>query len=317
MDIQKLLAEEPQIKDPTWAEAQAIVEHGLRFPTPLINLIRTGWNGTIDPGDFMKMLGFTGLNPACLVDAAEMPTDGTTPRPSDVSHAIQTLGIRFSALVLAVNVTVRSVLKSQPGPGWRHLLESMALRMEIGYKMGARVGDIGLEGGLLLGFVDYAGLGMLSAVKPEEFKTWYRESKKYGSLGRKRQVEIFDCEPYQVTALTLQQLGFGTEIAFGAALAVGKLQPKHIQIEHSVARWRAGYEWLHALTDARNYPADVSLRTFFPALAPPRDKTQKNTMLEVLYTEVARIRREGSRWTWHLPKPGYEQTQEAFGIQAP
>lgn len=315
MELQKLLLETPEIKDPTWEEAQRIVEKGLRFPSPLINLIRNSWSGLIVPQDFVKFLGFTGLNPACLIDAAEMPTDGTAPNSDDVNHAVQTLGIRFSAVVLAVNVTVRNVLKSNPGPGWRRLLEELATELEIGYKLGVRVSELGLEGGLLAGFFPYAGVGLLSAVKPEEYKIWSRETKKFGTLGRKRVVEIFDCEPYQVSALVLQQLGFGTEIAFGAALAVGKLNPKHIEIDSGARRWKAGYEWIHALKDGRNYPADVTLRKFFPTITPPTDRSKKNPLLEVLYTEIGKMRHDGSQWTWHLPRPGYELTKEAFGFE--
>jgi hypothetical protein len=315
VELQKLLVEHPQVSDPTWEVAQEIVEEGLRFPSPLINLIRNSWSGLIAPDEFIKFLGFTGLNPACLIDAAEMPTDGATPRTADVAHAVQTLGIRFSSVVVGVNVCVRNVLKRKPGPGWRSLLHNLATDMEIGYKIGVRVGELGLEGGLLIGFFPYAGLGILSAVCPEEFKLWNRETKKYGTLGRKRVVEIFECEPYQVGALVLQQLGFGTEIAFGSALAVGKLNPKHISIDNGAKRWKAGYEWVHALKDGRNYPADVGIRKFFPAITPPTDRTKKNPMLEVLYTEVGKMRHEGSTWTWHLPKPGYERTKEAYELE--
>jgi len=246
MELQKLLDESPSSKDPTWEEAQRIVVSQLLIPSPLLNLVRNSWSGVLAPDAFIRMSGFTGLNPSCLLDAAELPNDGSTPRSQDLLRAVQTLGIRFSAVVLAVNVTVRCVLKSKPGSGWKDLLVKLANDMEIGYKLGVRVGDIGLEGGLLLGFSNYAGVGLLSSAKKEEFKTWKRDLAKFGKLGRKKEIEIFGCEPYQVSALTLQHLGFGTDLAFGVALALGGLNPKHISVDPSIMRWRAGLEWLAA-----------------------------------------------------------------------
>lgn len=314
MELRRLLDQHAEQHEETWLEAQAVVDTALLLPSPLINLTRSSWSGVLAPSDFVKMLGFTGVNPSCLVNAAELPTDGSVPRTEDVSTAVQTLGMRYSAVVLAVNVCVRCVLKRKPGPGWKTLLEQTATDMEIGYKLGVRVGELGLEGGLLIGFADYLGVALLSATKHEDYKLYSREVKKFGTLGSKRVLELFGCEPHQVAAIAVQRLGFGPELAFGVALSVGRLNPKHIRIGEEVLRWKAGYEWLQALKEGRNYPGNLAMRNYFPAIAPPKDRSKKNTLLEVLYTEVAKTRRDGSRWTWHLPKPGYERTKEAFDL---
>ncbi len=310
------LAVEDNVKDPSWAHAQDITAYFLKIPGPLLNIIRNSWSGILKPDEFVKYLGFTGLNPSCLLDAAEIPIDGQAANADSVHQAVHTLGVRFAAFVLATNVTVRTVLKGRPpiGSGWKELLQTTATDMEIGYKLGLRLETIGFEGGMILGFARYAGLGLLSIAHKDSYKIWKREFQRQGYVDRDLELQLFGCEPYQVSALVLQTLGLGTEIAFGSAIALGRLDPKHLQVEPNVMKWKSCYEWLLALKEGRNYPGDLEIRNFFPKIVPPKDRNQKNTVLEVLYTEVAKIRRDGSRWTWHLPKPGYDLTQEAFGL---
>ena len=82
-------------------------------------------------------------------------------------------------------------------------------------------------------------------------------------------------------------------------------------------RWKAAYLWIEALKEGRNFPGDLEMRNYFPSIAPPKERSQKNPVLEVLHTEVARVRKDGSQLTWHLPKPSYDKTAEAYDLELP
>ena len=313
MDIEQYINETAK-KDPTWQQARLIVERRLSLPGNLPNLIRLGWAGMIEPAEFLKFLGFTSINPSCLVNAAGIPTDGRRPRAQNVEEAIQNLGIRYSSAILAVNTTVRNILKTKPALGWRKLLETMMTEIEIGYNFGIRAGEIGPEGGVIAAFAKNAGLGILLAHNISGYKKYIELNARHGKVGSKIIVELFGCEPYQVSALVVQKLGFGAEAAFGTAVGLGNLNTSRIELQEAVLFWRAAFRWIEALRVGRNYPADTKVRNFFPTLRPPKEHGAKNPTLEVLYTEVAKVRREGSTWTWHLPRPDYERVKQVYGI---
>ncbi len=301
-------------KDPTWNTARGIVSRCLLVPENLIYLVRTGWSMGIDLPEFKKLIAFSGLNPACLVNAAGLPTDGRRPRVQVLEKAIETLGIRYSIVVLAINATVRSILKSKPTVGWRKLLEAMMTDIEIGYNFGARAGEIGVESGVLAGFAKNAGLGLLMAYDMQAFKKYLDLQRRFGRVGSAAFEDLFGCEPYQVSALLVQRLGFGVTPAIGTACGLSNLRTKQIKLPLEVHQWQGAYSWIDALREGRDYPAEVEVRNLFPALKPYPDRKTKNPILEMLYVEVVKVRREGSSWTWHLPRPDYDRTREVYGL---
>ncbi|MCB0310406.1 MAG: hypothetical protein KDD42_04180 [Bdellovibrionales bacterium] len=302
--------------DRSWHIATAIATKQLRVPTHVWQVFRAAWSGSCEPRDLVRVLGFSRLNPPCLLDAAEL---NNVPPPSEtgvVEHAIHTLGIRFSAVVLAVNLANRCVLSAKPGRRWQPLFQDMMTNIEIGYKLGTRAYELGIEGGALVGFATKIGEAFLMIHDPKAYKEWSLLSRNGEYSDQEIEHELFGCESYQVTAIILQNLGFGTEVAIGIACGAGRLDPGHISISQEAIMWKAAYLWIEALRAARNYPADPRMRQVFPELIPSANgNTQgKNMALGVLHTEVARVRQEGSRWTWHLPKPSYEDTSSYLGI---
>ncbi|NLF25720.1 MAG: hypothetical protein GX589_08725 [Deltaproteobacteria bacterium] len=301
-------------KDPTWIRAHRIVEKHLIIPSALCNLIRLGWIGLIESPEFLKLLGFSTVNPACLLNAAGLATDGRRPSAKNVENSLRILGIRYSSVILAVNATMRSILKTKPSFGWRKLFENMMTDIEIGYRFGSHASEIGLEGGVVAAFAKNAGLGMLMAHDFPSYKKYSELCARHGRVGSKLTVEIFGCEPYQVSAFLIQALGFGTDASFGIALGMGDLDASKLELREGVVYWRAAFRWIEALYAGRNYPADLKSRNAFMALRPSKEPGPKNPVLESLYAEVAKVRRQGSTWTWHLPKPDYERVRQAYGI---
>ncbi|MGI6523711.1 MAG: hypothetical protein ACOX2O_00220 [Bdellovibrionota bacterium] len=313
MDLQSLLKDSAQ-KDPTWDVAREIVAERMVMPNSLLYLIRSAWNGNIDITEFIRLVAFSGLNASCLLTAAELRTSGETPPLPLLEKAIDLLGIRFSGLVLAINATVRAILITKPPTGWRKLLEDMMTDIHIGYCFGNRSNELGTEGGALVGFSKMAGLGILMAHDPKSYRDYVALQRQSIKISSEGMLELFGCEPYQVSAMLLQSLGFGVHAAVGAACGLSKLNTDQIELNYTATKWRAAFQWIDALREGKDYPAELTARHAFPALKPPQDNTKKNIALETLYVDVVRVRQKGSHWMWHLPRPDYNATRDIFGL---
>lgn len=313
MELSQLLnkVSEP---DPTWELARVCVQRHLSVPSTLPRLIKSGWEAQMSQADFMRLLGGCRLNAGCLLAAAQIMSDGRKPSAQDVTNALNSLGMGYAAVVIAVNVTTRLFLKSKPPPVWKSLLKEMMSSVEIGYILGSKIPNFGSAGGALMGFADHFGQILLCLDNPKGFKEWRFQMNRAGKLGRKVEVDLFGCEPYQVAALAIQSLGFGVQTAVGTALGIGRLNPQYLELGPEVDCWRAALQWIGALRRGRDYPPDASMRDFFSEIAPHKDPQQKNLTLGVLYTEVAKVRSNGSDWTWHLPLPSYDATQEEWDL---
>ena len=299
-------------RDPSWQRALEIVREHLETSSHIQMVIRSAWNGSLDNRELIRMLGFSRMNLWSLIDAAELLREVNQPSATLLEHALHNLGIRYSAVVLGINQACLSVLRHKLNLQWKTLMTEIMTRIEVGYRLGARVSFLGLEGGALSGFAHGIGLGLLYAHNPRGFQQWFSDPTDDSTISE----EVFGCRPYQVAAFALQQLGFGHEVAFGTALGSGNLANQHIEVSDNVFVWKAAVLWVNALRTGRGFPADLKIRYFFPEVSPPHEG-HKNPILETVYAEIARIRKDGSRWTWHLPKASYDATQAHLGLPEP
>ena len=182
--------------------------------------------------------------------------------------------------------------------------------IEIGYHLGLSVEHLGHEQGMLIGFSRFAGLALLIAYHPKVFGEWF--SRTGGSSSPDESVELFGCEPYQVSALLMQHLGLGPEVALATASVHGGGTSIINESRGLIVEWRAANDWIKALKSGSRYPDEESSRAFFPELQGDSSMTHHPMHLQSLFDEVERVRTTQSSWTWHLPLPTYEETAEAI-----
>lgn len=300
--------------DRTWEEARAFATSTLNLNPPVLRLIRGGWEGGFSPEEFLKIAGASRINLACLLQAAKVRGDGRKPGYEQALKALSTLGMNFGTLVVAVNLVTRLFLKSKPASYWKHLLQEMMSSIEVGYQIGTKIPEFGPASGALMGFAEYLGQMMAGIKNGAHLKQWKDLSVKHGKVGRKIEIDLFGCEMYQIGAFGIQHLGFGVNCAVGTALGMGKMSPEHLNLGREILCWQAALSWVSALRRGRDMPPDLEVREFFKEIAPPRDRSEKNLVLGVLYTEIAKVRGGGSDWTWHLPLPSYESTQNEWNL---
>jgi len=294
-----------KVTEPTWSRALRIVQSKLVVPVHVWKLVRAGWGNMELDQELLSHIAQTSVGAGFVYDAAQPDILGTASVVVSADDAIKSLGPRLLAAVLAVNYSCRTILRYHPPAHWEKLFREMITLIEVGSKIGARVPKIGVEGGIIMGFARPIALAFLLVSFPKEFRKWYLGGgeKKPKSF----ELEMFGCETYQVSSFVLQQLGFGAELAMGAALGTGPIAAKHLVVSDEAKRWKSAALWIDALAGGRSFPGNVEAREFFPELRVEGGKP--NTVLEVLYTEVGRVYKNGSAWTWHLPRPGYDETK--------
>ncbi|RIL11908.1 MAG: hypothetical protein DCC75_01440 [Proteobacteria bacterium] len=295
--------------DPSWDQALKIAQRCMPVASNVWRLLRAGWYGQVDYREYMHMLGFSRLNLFCLIDCAGLSQEGEPVDAKLLERALQKLGLRFSSVVLAINHVCSCALSNKAPPAWKRLMQETMSDIEIGYHFGARAGALGLEGGCIMGLATHAGHLALMKHDPVAFKKWYTTTKELQAPQA-----IFGCEPYQLAACIVQQLGFGHEAAIGVALALGRLNPKGVSLDKLTLGWKSAVLWVEALREGRGYPAEPEMRHVFHEVAPPRDTNSRNPILDTLYAEVSHLRTDHSKWTWHLPKSSYDLTSAAFGL---
>lgn len=304
------------VQDDSWSHASALVASTARIPSNLPHLVRACWNDIVAPAEFVRLLAGPGLPLRSLLRAAHIQQlDGPIKQP-ELYAAVDILGVKASSIILAINCICERTLNSGPATRiWAPLFKEMMSEIEIGYHLGTTVGQIGHERGMLIGFSRLAGLALLLIKSPKAFTTWYERTQGI-SADRAETVSVFGCEPYQVSAMLMQQLGLGAEVALATASTLGDLDTTVVEREPIFQTWRATYLWLHALKEGSDAPSCDTARTTFAELCVAPGARAIPEHLVMLQEQVAEVRQNQSLWTWHLPLPSYEETAQAIVYRA-
>lgn len=295
------------LSDPSWNRAKKVVKSTVQVPAQIWQLLRSSWNNLPVEKATIDYLANSSVGAGFLFDAGQPNVLGTLENVVSAEQALVALGPKMTATVLAVNYNCRTTLRYRPQIAWEKLLKEMATMMHVGALFGERIPAIGREGGVAVGFAKSAAYGYLLVNFPREFKKYWFSGGQTKST-RQMELDTFGCEASQIAAFILQQFGFGTALSMGVAVGIAHIEEtKHTRFTPEMQRWRAAFYWIEALRLGRNYPGKDSMREYFPELRPGQGG--KNTLLEVLYTQISAVQKNGSDWTWHLPRPSYEETQ--------
>lgn len=299
------------MRDDTWGAALQAIQATVRIPSNLPTIVRGSWLGTFTPDTIVRALAIPGYSPECLVKAAGLPQQEGGCSSQYLLTAVDILGVKASSLILAINCICELVLDSGPaGRVWTPLFKDMMAEIEIGHHLGFHADAIGTEQGMLVGFARLGGLAALLGSHPAEFSDWYLATQ--GKSSSKEAIARFGCEPYQVSALLLQHLGFGAEIAMSAAVTLGHLHPAVVEAKPSLDLWNTTYHWLHALKAGERAPRNDIARDSLPDIARFFNEEPIPVHLQALLDAVHQVRTGESSWTWHLPRDSYEETAQAI-----
>ena len=299
------------LEEDSWEVAFNAVASSIRIPQNLPHIMRTSWQGVVDNAEFIRLLASPGLSTKCLLRAANLPQLNETAQAPELQAAVDILGAKASAVVLAINYICERTLDSgPPNRVWAPLFKEMMSEIEIGYHLGLSVDRVGHDQGMIVGFSRLAGLAVLLRKFPEAFTDWYLETNGIGSA--ESALRAFGCEPYQVSSILMQHLGLGTEVALATASTIGGLSTVAVELHPKMQTWTATYQWLQALKNGHEAPACEQSRLTFQELLPTAAEAPVPEHIRFLLEQVGEVRRASSLWTWHLPLPTYEETAKAI-----
>ena len=300
------------LQDESWAHAYTIVRSTARIPANLPHLMRACWNDLVSPSEFVRLLASPGLPLRSLLRAANLPQLNESIKQPELVTAVDILGVKASALILAINSICVRTLDSGPATKvWAPLFKEMMSEIEIGYHLGLSLDRVGHEQGMLVGFSRLAGLALLLISDQKTFGAWYEKTN--GDATHRREAFLaFGCEPYQISSILMQHIGLGTEVALATASTLAGGDSTIIEAQPSLQTWRATYHWLHALKNGGESPVCETARATFSELCTPDDIQRVPEHLAMLREQVAEVREAQSLWTWHLPYATYEETAQAI-----
>lgn len=300
-----------QIEEESWEVAYETVQRAVSLPQNLPHIVRACWNDMLSPLEFIRLISCPGLSVRCLLRAANIEVTGDQISAVDLQNAVETLGVKTSAIMLAINSICECALNSGPSNRvWAPLFKEMMSEIEMGYHFGTNVKRVGHERGMLVGFSRLGGFAVLMTRFPKAFADWYISTKGTGDSAHA--LRAFRCEPYQVSSVLMQHLGLGSQVAVATASMVGGINHEVFEVSPEMSSWTATYKWLHALKRGELAPQCEHARNAFEELRIERVDGETPEHLNLLFRQIAELRNDSSSWTWHLPLPTYEETAQAI-----
>lgn len=294
----------PELSDSSWENALHIVHNSLCPSPTLKRLVRNSWNTSTSPQQFISQFYATRLPTSGIIRAARN-FDGSI---RDLESAVSVIGVRYAGCVTAISFVCHEVLQAGVSERlWVPLLRDLMNSIEMGHHLGSTVSGLGAESGLLIGFSQHVGRAILlisSCQRGLRFSELKDQSPAFW-------LSNFGCEPYQVSSLVLQHLGFGTHIASTAATTLGNFVG-HIQDHDETTKvWSAAHDWISSLAQGRRRPVRLHSQRFFPELHGSATEGEIATFLEMLYSQIDSVREHNSSWTWHLPEKVHHESAPA------
>lgn len=281
--------------DPSWGKALAVAQEYLAPPGALVGLVRNSWRGLMSSQDFIQTLNVATIPTEPFIRAAQL----NDPSITEIEAAVAALGFKGSASVAAVHFACGAIGAQCPSERLRRaVLQHIMDSIEIGYHFGLGAAAIGPDTGTLIAFAQAVGPALLAikyASSPVDARPILSES-----LSPQESVERFECEPYQVSSLALQRLGFGPEFASAAVMALGNLNHEMVTSNPLVRDWWAASDWISALMKGHPMPARKNSRVHFPELADIcKSAAELPLHLQMLTSQVESVRKKHSSWVWY------------------
>jgi hypothetical protein len=284
--------------DPSWDTALKVAHKYLAPPSLLVRLVHNSWKGSISLKEFLHALQVASIPPSPFVRAAQL----IEPSVNAVETAVEKLGFKGASSIAAVHFACGAIVTKCESERLRTMvLQRIMDSIEIGYHFGLSASAIGPDTGILIGFAQSIGSALL--VLSSNASSADAKPLLEGSLSQRECLARFDCEPYQVSSLALQRLGFGPEFASAAVMALGNLNHELVTSNPLVRDWWAASDWISALIAGKERPKRKSSASHFPELLKGIEQTSEIPLhLSMLSENVQNVRSQHSTWTWYVPQ---------------
>ncbi len=214
---------------------------------------------------------------------------GSGEKVNNVRRALQLLPPDVISAVSVIHAVCRRLHTRQFERIWRPIIDDALLRCQIGFYIGQVKAEFGPGRGMLAGFAGRCGLAILIASGELEQARMALEMLAGGADISEVGVRIYECDPLQVSALTLSAAGCGRDAAFGTVAYASDDPLAVVQNEPQKC-------WLAAFTIAENVrmftldKVDVSLLEVL-GYSGAREQEELAELVKMLV-------RRGHGWNW-------------------
>ena len=289
--IDNLGVDQDPIKQKSWLRSRELIESFQPVPWFIWRLSNFVFSNPESNQRITEGLVF-GLR-RLIFAAASDPVLGAGEKINRVRKALQVLPGDVVAAVSVIHAISRRIQSHDHERIWRPILDDALLRCRIGCALGELSPTFGRGRGMLSGFAGRAGLVVLISSGTLEQARKSLELLATGTDTSKVGLEVYGCDPIQVSAMLLSASGCGRDAAFGT-VSYSLFDPKNpSEIEPQVAQEQ--FNWLAAFAIIENIrtnkPGDIP-EVFWEALSFSPEK--RETLLE----NSKLIVRRGHGWQW-------------------
>ncbi len=270
-----------------WQKARQVVEQFKPVPWfiwRLSNFVfsRPGQINVVPQGMVM------GLRRLLFAAASDEILGSGTP-VNNMRIALSALRSDIIAAVSVIHGVCRKLSSKDFERIWRPILEDAILRAQIGFFVGERRPGFGSGRGMLAGFSGRAGLAVLIASGDiEQARKALEElasGRDIGEVG----LEIYGCDPLQISAMMLSAAGCGRDAAFGTVSFAAKDSLSAVENEEQQV-WLAAFTICEKVRLGRSADLDDRLWNTL-GYNDQQERDQLADMAKILV-------RNGTAWNW-------------------
>lgn len=208
----------------------------------------------------------------------------------DVRRALKVVAPDVLAAGAVIHAISRRLAAKQFERIWRPILDDALLRANIGFMVGERCAAFGSGRGMLAGFSGRSGLAVLISSGSMDEARRALEGLATGEDIAVVGLNVYGCNPLQVSAMLLSASGVGKDAAFGSVSYA--LRDRAPQTLSNVEQER----WLAAFTITElmrmNQPAAIGAERW--RVLDLADERDQNDLID----RVKPLLRRGHRWQW-------------------
>lgn len=208
---------------------------------------------------------------------------------NNVKVALSILRSDVIAAVSVIHAICRRLAGKELERIWKPILDDALLRAQIGFFVGERCYDFGRGRGMLAGFSGRAGLAVMLATGDSKQATSALEQLAGGADISAAGMDLYHCDPLQVSAMLLSAGGCGRDAAYGTASFSSSLALEDLK-DPNERLWCGAFSLIELVRTGRTGevpPTAWNLLGF--------ESEQKR---EELCEMVKLLVREGTTWTW-------------------
>ncbi|RMG39761.1 MAG: hypothetical protein D6719_12590 [Candidatus Dadabacteria bacterium] len=271
----------------SWQNARKVVEEFKPVPWFIWRLCNfvLGKPGKINQVSEGLVFGLRRL----MFAAASDSVLGSGEKVNNARKALKILKPDTIAAVAVIHAICRRLSSRQFERIWRPILDDAILRARIGYMVAEKLEGFGSGRGMLAGFAGRCGLAITITSGDLDQARAALEMLATGTDIKEVGLAVYDCEPLQVSAMTLSAAGCGRDAAFGT-VSYASEEPESVISNDEQKNWLIAFSVIEKVRMGLGEQVPDEYWTWLGF----NSEAERALLLD----EARTITRRGHEWKW-------------------